>query len=133
MNTSEIEFLEQIEKIKQSNILVIVEGKKDRKALENFGIKNIIELNKKPIFEIIETIYSNNRECIILTDLDKQGKELYGKLNSGLQQFGVKVDNNFRNFLFKNTKLRQIEGLVNYMENNYNKKSNNKNTKLINE
>ena len=122
MKTSEIEFLEQIEKIKQNNILVIVEGKKDRKALESFGIKNIIELNKKPIFEIIETIYSNNKNCIILTDLDKQGKELYGKLNSGLQHYGVKVDNNFRNFLFNNTKLRQIEGLTNYIDNNYNKK-----------
>jgi len=119
MDISEKEFLEQIEKIKQNSILVIVEGKKDRKALESFGIKNIIELNKKPIFEIIETIYSNNKNCIILTDLDKQGKELYGKLNSGLQHFGVKIDNDFRNFLFKSTKLRQIEGLTTYMEKQY--------------
>ena len=50
--------------------------------------------------------------------MDKQGKELYGKLNSGLQQRGVKIDNNFRNFLFKNTKLRQIEGLETYATNN---------------
>lgn len=118
MNNLNIQFSEHINKIKQSKTLVIVEGKKDRKALENFGIKNIAELNKKPLFEIIETISNENKNCIILTDLDKQGKELYGKLNSGLQQFGVKIDNNFRNFLFKNTKLRQIEGLTTYMENN---------------
>ena len=47
----------------------------------------------------------------------KQGKELYGKLNSGLQQLGVEVDNNFRNFLFKKTKLRQIEGMDTYAAN----------------
>jgi len=111
-------FSKYINKIKQSEIIVIVEGKKDKSALEKFGIKNIIELNKKPIFEIIESISSKNKECIILTDLDKQGKELYGKLNSGLQQLGVEVDNNFRNFLFKKTKLRQIEGLTTYIENN---------------
>ena len=121
MNIIEKEFSEHVNKIKQSNTLIIVEGKKDRKTLESFGMKNIIELNKKPLFEIIENISNNNKNCIILTDLDKQGKELYGKLNSGLQQFGVKIDNNFRNFLFKNTKLRQIEGLITYIENNYNK------------
>ena len=109
-------FLIFIKNLIEKNVLVVVEGKKDKKALQNFGIKNIIELNKKPLFEIIENISDNNEKCIILTDLDRQGKELYGKLNSGLQQRGVKIDNNFRNFLFKNTKLRQIEGLENYIE-----------------
>jgi len=54
-----------------------------------------------------------NRWHHLLTDLDKKGKELYGKLNSGLQRFGVRIDNNFREFLFKKTKIRQIEGLRN--------------------
>ena len=116
MNKFNNEFSEHIDKIKQSNQLIIVEGKKDRKALQNFGIKNIIELNKKPLFEIIENISDKNEKCIILTDLDRHGRELYGKLNSGLQQRGVKIDDSFRNFLFKNTKLRQIEGLENYIE-----------------
>ena len=118
MNNTYNKFSEHIDKIKRSNQLIIVEGKKDKKALQNFGIKNIIELNKKPLFEIIENISNNNEKCIILTDLDKHGKELYGKLNSGLQQNGIKVDNNFRNFLFKHTKLRQIEGLETYAINN---------------
>ena len=118
MNDLNNKFSKYIDKIKQSNTLVIVEGKKDKIALQKFGVKNIIELNKKPIFEIIENISSKNKECVILTDLDKTGKALYGKLNHGLQQFGVKIDNNFRNFLYKHTKLRQIEGLTTYMENN---------------
>ena len=105
-----------LEKIKNSNLLVIVEGKKDRAALEHFGITNIIELSKKPLFKVIEDISLKNKKCIILTDLDKKGKELYGKLNHGLQQNGIIIDNSFRNFLYKNTDLRQIEGLVSYME-----------------
>ena len=121
MNKFNDEFSEHINKIKQSNQLIIVEGKKDRAALEKFGIKNIIELNKKPIFEIIENISDNNEKCIILTDLDRHGKELYRKINSGLQQRGVKINNNFRNFLFKNTKLRQIEGMETYVANNISK------------
>ncbi|MBW2977045.1 toprim domain-containing protein [Candidatus Woesearchaeota archaeon] len=117
MKPLEKEFFEHINKLRQSETLVIVEGKKDRMALETFGIKNIVELNKKPLFEIIEGISLKNKNCIILTDLDKKGRELYAKLNHGLQQLGVRVDNNFRNFLFKNTKLWQIEGLETYMEN----------------
>ena len=97
-----------------------------------FGHINVLADHKTTLEITKDSHITKNGNCIILTDLDKQGKELYGKLNSGLQQFGVKVDNNFRNFLFKNTKLRQIEGLTTYIENNYNK-INNKNKSLINE
>ena len=105
-----------IYKIISSNIIVIVEGKKDRTALQKLGIKNIVELNKKPLFQIVEDVADSNDECIILTDLDREGKQLYSKLNSNLQKNGVKVDNKFRNFLFKHTKLRQIEGIDSYLE-----------------
>ncbi len=107
-----------LEKLKESNYLIIVEGKKDKSALEKFGINNVITLSRKPLFSIIEEIVKLGKEVIILTDLDMEGKELYGKLNSGLQKFGVKVNNKFREFLFKETKLRQIEGLVNYINHN---------------
>ena len=110
------EFNNLIEKIKYSNTLIIVEGKKDKIALQKLGISNIIELNKKPLFEIVEDIANSNDECIILTDLDKEGKQIYSKLNSNLQKNGVKVNNKFREFLFKKTKLRQIEGLDSYLE-----------------
>lgn len=105
---------EIILKIKNSSMLVVVEGKKDNAALQRFGInkENIVELNKKPIFSIIEEISGKTDECTILTDLDRKGKELFGKLNSGLQAHGVKVNNSFREFLFKRTKLRQIEGIT---------------------
>ena len=116
MNKEIQEFKEHIEKIINLNILVIVEGKKDMAALNKFGITNIIELTKGPLYKIVEEVADTNKECIILTDLDKKGKELYGKLNSDLQKRGVKVDNNLRNFLFKNTKIRQIEGINNVVE-----------------
>ena len=106
------EFLGKLKKDSKDKI-IIVEGKKDKKALENFGIKNIIIL-RKPLYLIVEYVVKSEKECIILTDLDKKGKELYGKLSSSLKQFGVKIDDRFREFLFK-TRLRQIEGLTRYM------------------
>ncbi len=110
------EFRDLIKKAIDSNVLVIVEGKKDRIALNKLGITNIIELSKKPLFQIVEEVSNSGDECVILTDLDRKGRELYGKLNSDLQKHGVKVDNKLREFLFKNTKLRQIEGVDCYLE-----------------
>ena len=80
------------------------------------GLNNVMELNKKPLFQIVEDVANSNEECIILTDLDKKGKELFGKLNSDLQRRGLKMNNKFREFLFKHTKLRQIEGIITYLE-----------------
>jgi len=108
------ELRNHIEKIKNSNTLVIVEGRKDRAALQKLGIENITELSKKPLYQIVEEIAASNEECVILTDLDKKGREIYGKLNSSLQRHGVKINNKLREFLFRRTRLRQIEGIDSY-------------------
>jgi len=107
-----------IRKLKEPGKLIIVEGKKDSTALQRLGIDkdSIVELSKSPVYEVIEEVAEKTKDCIILTDLDKKGKELFGKLNSGLQRHGVRVDNSFREFLFKRTKLRQIEGLTEDIE-----------------
>ncbi len=115
MDSVYADFLSHIERIKNFNLLIIVEGKKDRAALEHFGVTNITELSKKPLFQVIEDVAAENKNCIILTDLDAKGRELYGKLSRGLLHLGVKIDDSFRNFLRKETQLRQIEGLVSYI------------------
>ena len=96
------------------NKIVLVEGKNDKKVLEDNGVSNIITLSK-PIFEITEEIIKDGRECIILVDLDKEGKSLYHKLRFLFQKYGIKTDNKFREFLFENTKIRQIEGLKKHL------------------
>ena len=106
------EFEEELEKLKESSKekIVVVEGIKDKKALEKLGVKNIVIL-RKPLYLVVEHIEKSGKECILLLDLDKTGKRLYSILNHQLNQFGVKIDNRFREFLFK-TKLRQIEGIT---------------------
>ena len=112
---SKEEILDEIEKVKNSGFLIIVEGMKETKALQHFGIKKIETLSRKPLFHIIDEIASENKKVLILTDFDKKGKELYGKLKKGLLKLGVKVDDSFREFLQKNTRLSHIEGLVSYL------------------
>ena len=103
------ELYELIDKLK--NVLVIVEGKKDKKALEEVGFRKVVSLNK-PLYEVVEEI--NEKKVLVLTDLDKKGKQIYGKLKKDLNKRGVGVDDKLRNLLFK-TKLRQIEGLIHYL------------------
>ncbi|HII15073.1 MAG TPA: toprim domain-containing protein [Nanoarchaeota archaeon] len=104
--------LKEIETIKENNTLVIVEGSNDKKALEELGVSNIIILNGKPLYRLVESITA--KEAIILTDLDEEGKKLYHNVKHELQQKGVRINDRLRLLLFK-TELRQIEGLANYI------------------
>ena len=94
---------------------MVVEGIKDKTALEHLGFTNVMVL-KKPLYAVVEDVAMQSKNVVILTDLDSKGKELYSKLSKDLQKHGVNVDNRFRKFLFKNTSLRQIEGLATFIE-----------------
>lgn len=106
--------MQELEKIKLKNILVVVEGYKDKRTLGKFGITNVITL-KKPLYEIVEMISLKYKECVVLTDLDKEGKILYSRIANKLKGRGVKVRDKIRELLFE-TQLRQIEGLWKYLE-----------------
>ena len=114
LDTEELQKI--IEKIKSYNIPIIVEGIKDKKALEKLGLTNISTL-KKPLYAVVEAIAKKYTECIILTDLDPKGKQLYGRLSKDLQKHGVKINNKLRNFLIKNTSVSHIEGLATFLNN----------------
>ena len=111
------DFQDWIVELKKSKKAIIVEGKKDKSALEKLGIKkNIIILNK-PIFQIVEIISSRYKDCILLLDLDKEGRKLYHKLKHDLQKHKVRIDHKFREFLLKETKINYIESLKKFKVN----------------
>ena len=105
-----------VDELRSSDKVIIVEGKKDEVSLKKLGITNIITINR-PIFQLVEEISNKHNGVIILTDLDKQGKKLYSVLKHHLQKRGIKVDNKFREFLYRNTKLSNIEGINTYLKN----------------
>jgi len=88
--------------------LVIVEGKNDKAALEKLGFTKIVCVDGTPEYKLIESIHE--KEILILTDLDKEGRKKYAALSHQFKQRGVSINNDIRNLLFK-TKIRQIEGL----------------------
>jgi len=104
---------DELEKLKKTKKLIIVEGIKDKAALEQLGLSNIIVMKGRPLYKIFEDIKAE--EVVLLVDLDKEGKEIYGKLKRGLHAQGIKTNEKLRNILFR-TNLRQIEGLPHYLE-----------------
>lgn len=104
------ELLEELDNIRYKT--VIVEGKNDKKSLEKLGFNHVLTINK-PLYEIVEDV--EDKEVVILTDLDRAGKHLFGKLAKDFTRRGVKINSKIRRILFR-TDLRQIEGLANYIE-----------------
>ncbi len=107
--------LDWAEELKLSDKLVIVEGEKDEDALHFLGVKNVRSISRKPLFEFVESVAE--KEVVILTDLDSEGRKLYSFLKRELSKRGKIIDNKFREFLFRETGLSCIEGLETYMKN----------------
>jgi 5S rRNA maturation endonuclease (ribonuclease M5) len=103
--------LDWAERLERSGKTVIVEGPKDKRALEELGVSKIVMLHRRPVYSIVEYIAEHDKRAVILTDLDKEGRRLYGILSGALQMHGVQVDNKFREWLQKNSKVKNIEGL----------------------
>ena len=117
MRCEKKDLLNWIDKLKKIEAIILVEGKKDIHSLNFLGIENILAVKGKPLYQIVEEVSAKYKTSIILVDLDKEGKKLYSYLNKNLSEHGVKVDNQFRIFLFKYTEVRQIECLAKYIEN----------------
>ena len=112
MEKNSEQFFDIVESYRET--LVIVEGLKDRRALQEFGFRRILILNK-PLYAVVEDIVATGeRVVVILADLDAEGKKLYSYLANHLMQHGIVVNNTLRNFLFKKTPIRHIEGLATY-------------------
>jgi 5S rRNA maturation endonuclease (ribonuclease M5) len=119
MIISKEELVKEIEKVKRDSCLIIVEGKKDKVALEEIGLKNIFVLNEtgKSLFIKIEEIVNSadkRTKCVILTDFDKKGKKIYHLVKKELSQNGIKMNNSLRDMLLR-AHLSHIEGVSSFL------------------
>ena len=114
MKDSEI-ISELIKELQAETVPIIVEGKKDKEALEKFGIHNVHTLSGKPAFQIAEELQGTPR-VVLLLDFDKKGRALKSQLLQNLEKVRVKVDLRYDKML-RQTQLSHIEGLPQYAEN----------------
>ena len=113
----EIEKILQDLKDKNLTIPIIVEGKKDKKSLQNLGIVGkIIVYNKgKSLPDFCDWVTRTWNEVIILTDWDRRGGMLCHRMMD-LLNGRVLYDTTVREILAKHTMIKTVEGLDSWLE-----------------
>ncbi len=83
---------------KNRTVPVIVEGLRDRRALQALGVQGDVRvLNRgNRILAIAEELARTHREAIILTDWDTRGGRLARSLRDALEACGVRYDDDLR-------------------------------------
>lgn len=78
-----LHYLYEINKL----VPIIVEGKRDKKALKDIGFDGqIITIHSgKSIYEFSENIANRFEKVVLLIDWDEKGEELYSKIGDNLQ------------------------------------------------
>jgi len=111
---TEEEVSEVLEELK-GNIL-IVEGKKDEKALKSLGMRHIVRINSRTIANVAQDAVSlaekhKKREVIVLTDFDRKGRKLASKLRLFLQRYRIHANSRIRRDVM-NLGIRCIEEMA---------------------
>ena len=91
---------------------IIVEGIKDKKALETFGFSDVSTINRnKGLYDVA---MSFNGKVLVFTDFDPGGEKIAKKLSELLRKTGCIVDTNTRRKLrrlFIKNKINTVECL----------------------
>ncbi len=96
-----------LESLEEGEQEVVVEGKRDRVALQKLGIRNRITLINQSPDRVAERVASHGAsEAVVLTDFDRSGEELAQRICEALESYGVKPDLNIRR------KLRYLFGVL---------------------
>ena len=99
---------------------IIVEGEYDRRALRALGVVGAVRLIDEgtTIFGLCESIATDHREAIILTDWDVRGGRLARQLRDGLAANGVRFDEELRARLTRLCRkdITDVESLHTFME-----------------
>lgn len=96
-----------LEELRQDSRLKLVEGIKDKRSLENFGIKNIRTI-RGPLSAVAENL---PREAILLTDYDKRGKTTLKRMQELCENEGIRADTDYWKKLRQTARLTKIEEL----------------------
>ncbi len=103
--------LDQLRCLAEQGIPIIVEGKRDKRALEELDVHGEILTITAPIEEIAERVSRDSNEAVILTDYDRRGSILAGKLRDLLMNEGVTPNLSIRQELKQSIDIEFIEEL----------------------
>ncbi len=114
------ELILELQQMSDKGALIIVEGKRDRKALRALGITGAIMLGtKKSILVFCEEVAREYNNVIVLTDWDKKGEKLAALMEGYLRSTSATVNMDIRKKI-KNLvqkRIKDIESLDTHISN----------------
>jgi 5S rRNA maturation endonuclease (ribonuclease M5) len=111
------ELVRVIERLKEEGAVhpIIVEGRKDERALREIGISGpILRLDSgSSVFNFCESLRGKHAKIIILTDWDRRGGRLARALREGLTANGIPYDDDLRRQIayLARKEVKDVEGL----------------------
>jgi len=114
--------------------VIIVEGKRDKKALNTLGVSNVLDISGNSIDALIEKLDRNKRH-IVLTDYDKEGERKNKEICKLLQKLKFKINLRFRRLVKSYFGITKIEELIKFSrikEDDYHGKISTINYKIFN-
>lgn len=109
------EILEELRSLTQDTS-ILVEGRKDKAALRNLGVKApIIQASTKPLFGLLAA----RGKVIVLTDYDREGRDIARAAEAAARSLGIAPDLEYRRRIQRATmgEVSHIEGLDTYLSN----------------
>lgn len=124
--------LERLEKKAKQDIPIILEGHKDKNALQSLGIFGDVILTKtqgKNFLNVLREVEGKKKsEVILLLDFDRRGKEWTQRLRISLERIKIIPNLFFWNSIFRlvGRDIKDIEGFVTFFNNLCNKSTSRK-------
>ncbi len=96
--------------IKNENTIIVVEGKRDKMALEKFEIGNVYSLKGMSFHNFSEMIAEKIKpdSVILITDFDSEGEIIGKKLHAVMDKYNISVNTSFREAL-RETEIKFVE------------------------
>ena len=88
--------------------VVLVEGKRDKKALEELGCRRVITVSGR-VRDVCESLRGEEGRVVIATDLDRSGNELARMAREELEGCSLGADSETRVLLARILKIRYFE------------------------
>jgi len=92
---------------------VIVGHKRDADVLKSLGVQHVYYV-QEPYFKFLDAISKMKRECILLFDGTHPGNVISERVESDLQQHGLKTNTRFRKILFTSSN-KEVGGFIKFI------------------
>jgi len=99
-----------LKELEESGAPILVEGKRDKEALESIGVRNRIFLVNMRPDRLCERVAREADEAVVLTDFDEAGEKLRERVEEALLSCSVLPNTEIRR------KLRYLLGVYNFEE-----------------